>query len=73
MNTNKKKSNNSLEKLATLADVAEQAQVSTATVSRCLNSPERVDPNTREREYSKPPAMGGKEKSGDGKGGKDHS
>ncbi len=51
MNPNKKKSNNSLEKLATLADVAEQAQVSTATVSRCLNSPERVDPNTRERVF----------------------
>ncbi|MDG2198928.1 MAG: LacI family DNA-binding transcriptional regulator [SAR324 cluster bacterium] len=51
MNSNKKKSNNSLEKLATLADVAEQAQVSTATVSRCLNSPERVNPNTRERVF----------------------
>jgi LacI family transcriptional regulator len=51
LNPNKKKSNNSLEKLATLADVAEQAQVSTATVSRCLNSPERVDPNTRERVF----------------------
>ena len=51
MNPNKKKSNNSLEKLATLADVAEQAQVSTATVSRCLNSPERVDPKTRERVF----------------------
>ena len=49
MNSNKKKSNNSTEKLATLADVAEQAQVSTATVSRCLNSPDLVDPNTRER------------------------
>ena len=51
MNSNKKKSNNSTEKLATLADVAEQAQVSTATVSRCLNSPDRVDPNTRERVF----------------------
>jgi len=32
-----------------LADVAERAQVSTATVSRCLNTPEQVVPETRER------------------------
>lgn len=33
----------------TLADVANYANVSTATVSRCLNSPERVGENTRKR------------------------
>ncbi|MGB3406825.1 MAG: LacI family DNA-binding transcriptional regulator [Jannaschia sp.] len=33
----------------TLADVATLAGVSTATVSRCLNAPERVQPNTRAR------------------------
>ncbi|MEM1315628.1 MAG: LacI family DNA-binding transcriptional regulator, partial [Pseudomonadota bacterium] len=33
----------------TLADVARRANVSTATVSRCLNSPDRVIPDTRER------------------------
>ncbi len=33
----------------TLADVARHANVSTATVSRCLNSPERVGQSTRER------------------------
>ncbi|WP_206454559.1 LacI family DNA-binding transcriptional regulator [Aurantimonas marina] len=33
----------------TLADVAQHAGVSTATVSRCLNSPERVLPETRQR------------------------
>ena len=32
-----------------LADVAERAQVSTATVSRCLNNPEQVVAETRER------------------------
>lgn len=35
--------------IPTLADVARQANVSTATVSRCLNSPERVGKATRER------------------------
>ncbi|MFY0617498.1 LacI family DNA-binding transcriptional regulator [Shimia sp.] len=35
--------------IPTLADVARRANVSTATVSRCLNSPERVGKNTRER------------------------
>jgi len=33
----------------TIADVAARAQVSTATVSRCLNSPERVNAKTREK------------------------
>lgn len=36
-------------KLPTLDDVARRAQVSTATVSRCLNSPQRVNPETRAR------------------------
>ena len=36
-------------KVATLTDVSTRAKVSTATVSRCLNSPEQVDPKTRER------------------------
>ena len=35
--------------IPTLADVARHADVSTATVSRCLNSPERVGQKTRER------------------------
>lgn len=35
--------------IATLADVARRAAVSTATVSRCLNSPHRVTKKTRER------------------------
>ena len=35
--------------LATLADVAARAGVSTATVSRCLNTPERVKAGTREK------------------------
>jgi LacI family transcriptional regulator len=35
--------------LPTLADVADRANVSTATVSRCLNSPERVGKETRAR------------------------
>ncbi|MEM9707962.1 MAG: LacI family DNA-binding transcriptional regulator [Pseudomonadota bacterium] len=33
----------------TLADVAARAGVSTATVSRCLNSPDQVVPDTRDR------------------------
>ncbi len=33
----------------TIADVAEQAEVSTATVSRCLNLPDKVKPEVRER------------------------
>lgn len=32
-----------------LSDVANRARVSTATVSRCLNAPDRVVPETRER------------------------
>lgn len=35
--------------IPTLADVARRANVSTATVSRCLNSPDRVVHGTRER------------------------
>jgi LacI family transcriptional regulator len=35
--------------VATLTDVAKEANVSTATVSRCLNSPEQVDPKTHAR------------------------
>lgn len=35
--------------IPTLADVAERAGVSTATVSRCLNTPDRVIERTRER------------------------
>ncbi|MEM1374618.1 MAG: LacI family DNA-binding transcriptional regulator [Pseudomonadota bacterium] len=35
--------------LPTLADVAQKAGVSTATVSRCLNSPDRVVEETRKR------------------------
>ncbi len=38
--------------IATLADVARYANVSTATVSRCLNSPNLVVPMTRERVLS---------------------
>ncbi|MCX8225816.1 MAG: LacI family DNA-binding transcriptional regulator [Sulfitobacter sp.] len=38
--------------IATLADVARYANVSTATVSRCLNSPDLVVPLTRERVLS---------------------
>jgi LacI family transcriptional regulator len=43
------KNNNRDSEIPTLADVARHANVSTATVSRCLNSPERVGKNTRER------------------------
>ena len=35
--------------VATLTDVAIRANVSTATVSRCLNMPEKVDPETQKR------------------------
>ncbi len=42
------RTDNELE-VPTIADVAEAAQVSTATVSRCLNSPERVNAKTREK------------------------
>lgn len=43
-------SQNEVEKsVPTLADVARLANVSTATVSRCLNSPDRVGKDTRER------------------------
>jgi len=38
--------------LPTLADVAEQAGVSTATVSRCLNSPDKVGKSTRDKVMS---------------------
>ena len=35
--------------MATLKDVAERAGVSVITVSRVINSPEKVKPETRER------------------------
>lgn len=38
--------------IATLEDVAQRAGVSTATVSRCLNSPKKVSERTRERVMS---------------------
>lgn len=38
--------------VATLEDVAQRAGVSTATVSRCLNSPKKVSEQTRERVMS---------------------
>lgn len=44
MNTSSRRSGN-----PTLADVAQLANVSTATVSRCLNSPDQVVAETRER------------------------
>jgi LacI family transcriptional regulator len=44
--------------IATLADVARYANVSTATVSRCLNSPSLVVPLTRERVLSAVEALG---------------
>lgn len=40
---------NKTDRTPTLADVAQRAGVSTATVSRCLNSPERVIAETREK------------------------
>lgn len=43
------RSKGSGERVATLSDVALEASVSTATVSRCLNSPHQVDPSTRAR------------------------
>lgn len=36
-------------KSPTIADVADHAEVSTATVSRCLNQPDKVKPEVRER------------------------
>lgn len=42
----------------TLDDVAKSAGVSTATVSRCLNSPDRVVQSTRERVMSAVEALG---------------
>lgn len=42
----------------TLDDVARAAGVSTATVSRCLNSPERVVEQTRKRVMSAVEALG---------------
>ena len=42
----------------TLADVARQAAVSTATVSRCLNSPDQVVAETRERVMQAVHALG---------------
>ena len=36
-------------KTPTISDVAKQADVSTATVSRCLNQPDKVKPEVRER------------------------
>jgi LacI family transcriptional regulator len=42
----------------TLADVARHANVSTATVSRCLNSPERVIRETRDRVMAAVNALG---------------
>jgi len=44
--------------IPTLADVAQKAGVSTATVSRCLNSPNRVNQETRERVMSAVQALG---------------
>lgn len=45
-------------KLPTLADVARAAEVSTATVSRCLNAPDRVVEETRARVLAAVQALG---------------
>lgn len=50
MNTNRKE--------PTISDVAALAKVSTATVSRCLNAPERVSPDTREAVLSAVQTLG---------------
>lgn len=56
----------STKNLPTLEDVARRAGVSTATVSRCLNAPERVRPETRDRveaaiaEFGYTPHFGGR-------------
>jgi len=42
----------------TITDVARHAGVSTATVSRCLNDPDRVQPKTREKVLSAVRALG---------------
>lgn len=44
--------------IPTLADVARRAGVSTATVSRCLNSPNRVEERTRKRVLDAVAALG---------------
>lgn len=46
------------EHVPTLEDVARQAGVSTATVSRCLNTPDRVSEKTRERVMQAVRALG---------------
>lgn len=44
--------------IPTLEDVAQQADVSTATVSRCLNSPDQVSQKTREKVMKVVKALG---------------
>ena len=44
--------------IPTLDDVAKEAKVSTATVSRCLNSPDRVSQTTRDKVLSVVKALG---------------
>lgn len=44
--------------LPTLEDVAKRAQVSTATVSRCLNTPDRVAESTRDKVNAAVTALG---------------
>lgn len=44
--------------LPTLEDVAKRAQVSTATVSRCLNTPDRVAESTRDKVNTAVAALG---------------